>query len=240
MEIISKRVGGTYCMLIALCVSCILIAPIQASADLSGIEVVPSTPTANDIVTIHVSGEFSDGCWGLGPYQCGAVEGFLISPTVHAFDGWQPGRVCPMIVVPYRFSCEYGSLEVGHYVVTATEEHQSLRDPFPDVFSVEFDVVVPPAVEAAVDVDPSTLNLGSKGKYVTCYVELPGGYDPEEINVNTVLFNHAVDAAPSPTGVGDHDLNGILDRMIKFPRSEVIALFDGPDASYTSGARRAT
>jgi len=33
------------------------------------------------------------------------------------------------------------------------------------------------ALSATVDLDPDTLNLESKGKWITCYIELPEGYD---------------------------------------------------------------
>jgi len=32
------------------------------------------------------------------------------------------------------------------------------------------------ALSATVDLDPDTLNLESKGKWITCYIELPEGY----------------------------------------------------------------
>ncbi|MFH1220091.1 MAG: hypothetical protein V1694_06515 [Candidatus Eisenbacteria bacterium] len=222
MEAIVRWAWVTYCARIVLCVGCILAAPIWAAAGITSVEVIPSAPTVNDIVTVRVSGDFNDGCWDPGLHECGAVAGFTITPTIWATDSWQPGGVCPMMMVPYFFSCEYGRLEAGHYVVTVTEEHRSLRDPFPDVFSVEFDVVMPPAIEAAVDIDPGTLNLGSMGRYVTCYIELPEGYDPAQIDISGVKLNEAIPAETKPAGLGDYDGDGIPDLMVKFSRSAVI------------------
>ena len=230
MQKIFRQLGAPFHVSIVLCILCILILPISASARIIAVEVVPSNPTVNDNVTIRLSGDFADGCWHPGPGQCGSVDGGVISPSIMVIDVWQPGGICPMVIVDYSFSCEYGTLAAGHYTVNFTEEHESLREPSPEMLSVEFDVTVPPTVEATVDVDPQTLNLRSKGKYITCYVELPAGYDPEDIDVRTVLFDDVVGAVPSPTSIGDHDLDGIPDRMIKFPRSEVIALFEGRDA----------
>jgi hypothetical protein len=71
-------------------------------------------------------------------------------------------------------------------------------------------------VEATVDFAPDTLNLKSKGKWITCYIELPEGYDGEDIDVSTVKLSYGEDSVPAEWGdVQD----GIL--MIKFDRSDV-------------------
>jgi hypothetical protein len=75
-----------------------------------------------------------------------------------------------------------------------------------------------------VDIDPDTLNLKSKGKWITAYIELPGTYDVSDINVSTVKLNDAVLAESKPTDVGDYDDDGIPDLMVKFDRSSVATL----------------
>jgi hypothetical protein len=77
---------------------------------------------------------------------------------------------------------------------------------------------------ATVDVDPDTLNLKSKGKFVTVYIELPSGFDVNDIDVSSVTLSSGTGSVPalaSPTGVGDHDNDGIPDLMVKFDRSAV-------------------
>jgi hypothetical protein len=86
-------------------------------------------------------------------------------------------------------------------------------------------------VEATVDVDPNTLNLKSKGEYVTCYIELPEGYDPTDIDVGTVTLNNVLEAESHPTSVGDYDMDGIADRMVKFGRTQLIAHLAGIEGS---------
>jgi hypothetical protein len=85
-------------------------------------------------------------------------------------------------------------------------------------------------VDAVVDVDPNTLNLNSKGQWITCYIELPG-YDVNDIDGRTVTLEgvsaHTGDdtgwASPLPNegNTMDHDGDGILERMVKFDRSAV-------------------
>lgn len=88
--------------------------------------------------------------------------------------------------------------------------------------------VEPEEIEATVDVDPDTLNLKSKGKWVTCYIELPEDYDVSDIDTSTVKLNYEdfdeISAELHPTEVGDHDTDGIPDLMVKFDRQDLIAI----------------
>ncbi|MEE8573186.1 MAG: hypothetical protein V3T20_07965, partial [Gemmatimonadota bacterium] len=81
-----------------------------------------------------------------------------------------------------------------------------------------------PVETALVDFDPNTLNCHSHGRFVTCYIELPEGYDPADIDVCTVVLNDELAALLHPTGIGDEDGDGVPDRMVKFDRAEVIGL----------------
>ena len=89
------------------------------------------------------------------------------------------------------------------------------------MFSLEIVVVSPAPLLATVDFEPDHLNLKSKGKWVTCYIELPKGYDVADIVVGTVILNGKVYAESRPTKVEDHDHDGIPDLMVKFSRSDV-------------------
>ena len=76
---------------------------------------------------------------------------------------------------------------------------------------------------ATVDFDPNTINLKSKGNYVTVYIELPGGYDVGQIDVSSIRLNDTVPALAKPTSIGDYDKDGIPDLMVKFDRAAVQA-----------------
>lgn len=88
----------------------------------------------------------------------------------------------------------------------------------------------PEEIEAELDCGPKTLNLGSMGNWITCYIELPEGYDPKDIDANSILMNEILSPELDPkygfvvsedSYVVDHDGDGILERMVKFDRSEV-------------------
>jgi len=86
-------------------------------------------------------------------------------------------------------------------------------------------------ISATVDIKPDTLNKDSKSdkSAVTVYIELPSGFDVNDIDVSTITLSTSkgsIKAQLSPTKVGDYDSDGILDRMVKFSRQAVIPLVD--------------
>lgn len=78
-----------------------------------------------------------------------------------------------------------------------------------------------PIVSAFVDFNPDTLNLKSKGKYVTTYIELPKGYDANDIILESIKLNNQIQPEIKSIKIGDYDNNGISDLMIKFDRSAI-------------------
>jgi hypothetical protein len=78
-----------------------------------------------------------------------------------------------------------------------------------------------PSVDAIVDIDPNTLNLKSRGQWITGYIEFAEEYDVNDIDVSTLMLNGTLSVAPYPTEIGDHDGDGLFDLMVKFNRTEV-------------------
>jgi hypothetical protein len=72
---------------------------------------------------------------------------------------------------------------------------------------------------AWLDIDPDTLNLDNQGVWLTCYLELPLGFDVGAIDVSTVMLNDQVPAQLHPVQVGDYDHDGVADLMVKFDQS---------------------
>jgi predicted phosphodiesterase len=88
-------------------------------------------------------------------------------------------------------------------------------------------------VEVEVDMKPDTLNLRSKGRWITAYIELPEGYKVRDIDLLTVKLNGEVPARLHPTKIGDYDADSIPDLMVKFDRREVSGLLDGGETTLT-------
>ncbi|MFX1452876.1 MAG: hypothetical protein ACFFCM_18710 [Promethearchaeota archaeon] len=77
-------------------------------------------------------------------------------------------------------------------------------------------------IEVTCDFDPNKLNLKSKGKYVTVYIEIIKGYDVYDIVPEEILLNDFLHIEPKPITIADNNLNSIPDLMVKFNRSRVI------------------
>jgi len=90
----------------------------------------------------------------------------------------------------------------------------------------------PPYLTATINIEPDTLNLKSKGNWITAYIELPPGHLPSAIDVlrvaltrvNGIPLGHPIAAQSHPTSGGDHDHDGIPERMVKFSRAAVQAV----------------
>lgn len=121
------------------------------------------------------------------------------------------------------------SLEVAN--VDTDPEIEILVSNYLNIYQYQVNISEPVGpIEVDLDCDPDTLNLKSKGHWITCYIELPSGYDPRDINASTILLNDALSPELDPkygfvkseeSYIVDHDADGILERMVKFNRSEV-------------------
>jgi len=103
---------------------------------------------------------------------------------------------------------------------------------------------LPAGIGAVVDLDPDTLNLKSQGKWVTCCVELPAGYDVSRIDLDTIKISgvdyrstdKSIDVVldlpcdrQGPTEIGDYDSDGVPDLMVKFDRGALVGTLDVAD-----------
>jgi hypothetical protein len=93
-----------------------------------------------------------------------------------------------------------------------------------DNFLVNSGILICPKISVTTDIDPDTLNLRSRGQWITAYIELPEGYDVADINVSTLVLNDTIPAELRPIAVGDYDNDAIPDLMVKFDRQAVINL----------------
>jgi len=82
---------------------------------------------------------------------------------------------------------------------------------------------VPLVINATVDMNPKALNLRSRGKWITSYIELPEGYNVADINVSTIMLNDTIPAELRPVAIGDYDNDSVPDLMVKFARSAIIS-----------------
>jgi enterochelin esterase-like enzyme len=102
----------------------------------------------------------------------------------------------------------------------------------PERFSISIVFLV--GLKAAIEFQPTTLNLKSNGNWVTCHIQLPGDYSAADIDPSTVVLNkiNGVTLDPpipreGPYAIGNHGGRPCL--MVKFSREALI------DELYTMG-----
>jgi len=107
--------------------------------------------------------------------------------------------------------------QVGNFNVTLqVTDNDTLTD------AISQNITVVPVVPSKLDIDPDTLNLGRKGKWITAYIEPPKGYNLSNIDVNSIRLNGTIPVDPSaPIGKGDYDNDTIPDITVKLNRTLV-------------------
>jgi len=87
--------------------------------------------------------------------------------------------------------------------------------------------VLSPTVIAAIDINPDTLNLQSRGRWITAYIEFPEDYDVNDINVSSIMLNDTIPANIKPIAIGDYESDTVPDLMVKFDRAKVTSYILG-------------
>lgn len=81
---------------------------------------------------------------------------------------------------------------------------------------------LPTVSSVSIEIEPSTLNLKSKDRWITCYIKLPEGYNATKIDASSIKLNSTIQADPSaPIEIGDYGNDGVPDITVKFNRMEV-------------------
>ena len=79
-----------------------------------------------------------------------------------------------------------------------------------------------PSISLTVDINPETLNLRSRGKWITAYIELPEGYSVDDINASSILLNETISVdLEALIEIGNHDNDTIPDLMVNFNLTDV-------------------
>jgi hypothetical protein len=79
-------------------------------------------------------------------------------------------------------------------------------------------------------VTPKSLNLQSRGRVITTFLELPAGIDPADIDTRSLLLEGTLPPVTPPTPkLGDRNGDNISELMVKFSRPRLIDLLCGTD-----------
>jgi hypothetical protein len=121
-----------------------------------------------------------------------------------------------------KWTLTFNTLQLpnGNYVIII-----KAADNFGNTASITAPYTIKNWTPATVKIEPEILNLKSKGKWITAYIELQEGYDVSNINISSILLNDTIPVDMSaPTAIGDYDNDGIPDLMVKFNRTTVCQL----------------
>lgn len=115
-------------------------------------------------------------------------------------------------------------ISAGPHITTIFSAMTNVLDTAADATAGAYSVV------AHVSIHAESLNLGSAGNWVTCYIELPPGYHIGDVVVGAIMLNGDIPAQQDQTKVGDYDGDGVPDLTVKFDRSAVQGIVQGGGA----------
>ena len=180
--------------------------------NITDVNIIPDEPNEEDIITIVVSGSASQSS-SIFEYSNFSKVGTSLHLDLFIDLG--------IADTPSTWSHaeEIGTLPPGTYTLTTRTFYFPTGD-LKDTHITEFTVVPAPPIEAVLEIEPHTLNLQSKGKWLTCYIWLPDDYNVSDIEPNSILLQlenepNAIEADWLWFEEGDEVA------MAKFSRSEV-------------------
>ncbi|MBW2742309.1 MAG: hypothetical protein JRE64_26535 [Deltaproteobacteria bacterium] len=163
--------------------------------------VVPEGPSSG-VYMQSLAFDYSGRLFGIGDipapgqealYELDVLTGAILSTTEITSNLINPRfdnslSIHPETGVFYTVAAIEGGLyEVDPLTGVATRVgYTGLRN----IRSLDFAVVgsTPVPEPCTIDIHPDTLNKKSKGKYITCYIELPEAYSVEDIDIDTVML----------------------------------------------------
>ncbi|UCD91591.1 MAG: hypothetical protein JSV43_04865 [Methanobacteriota archaeon] len=84
-------------------------------------------------------------------------------------------------------------------IVSSEPVYQQIRIPIKpflipseSMYLRHYPITLGPALEIDFTFDPQTLNLDSKGRWVTAYLKFPAGYSPSDVDISTVLLQNSL------------------------------------------------
>jgi len=175
---------------------------------ITDVYILPEEPTPVDVITIYASGglEYLDT-----PFDHSELSIVEQSVQLDLFFGvgYLPA------VGDWSHSEEIGTLPAGTYTLTVRVFEP--LDGLNHTHTISF-TVVPELVEAGIDIEPDTLNLKSKGNWLTCYIWLPEDCNIADIEPNSIRL----EAEPNdiyPDWLWFDEYEQVA--MAKFKRSEL-------------------
>ena len=168
-------------------------------------------------------------CYREPPYPCSGVAtgNNIVAVRLDGVLGF-PDGIWASVIVKYQIGVggieesRFNALGPDTQIGPALDTYSTYLGDYGSWIVLGFSVAGPAEVVAAVDFDPNVVNMASKGRWVTVYIELPEGLSVEDIVPSSVMLNGVVpaDGSHGPV-IGDQDGDGVPDLMLKFSRTDV-------------------
>jgi hypothetical protein len=157
-----------------------------------------------------------------------SLEGFSSAVTLSfsgapegvTHSGFQPHTITPLsggtAVSNFMINVET-STAPGTYTLTVTGTSGQLTH------STTITLVVTSVnvIKACVEFKPEKLNLKSKGRWITCFIKLPKGYNASNIDVSSIMLNGTIPAGSKFKIIRDCDGDRVIGLIVKFNRTQV-------------------
>ena len=160
-------------------------------------------PTGDNDISVDPEFVIPNPDWIVGEYD------FHLQPTSHCIDAGDNDAI-KLLNLPLL------DLDDNPRIVNG----DGIGGAIVDMGAFEYQAII--EIEATIDVDPNTLNLKSKGKWITAYIGLPEGYDINNIYIETVKLHYNGNSVEADWG----DSQGTV-YMVKFSRKKVVVLLSG-------------
>lgn len=155
-----------------------------------GVHALLWSGTAESHVDLNPAGFWQSSAQGLcGGRQVGFGRDFTTGGALHAilWEGTAESMVDLHSFLPagYVSSLAYDIDSAGNivgYARTGTGANHAVL------------WVPEPSIGAEIDIDPNTLNLASKGRWITCYIWLGEDYNVADIDPKSVLLEYEIQA----------------------------------------------
>ena len=200
----------------------------------------------NETYIVTSDGEdITIGCYHLPPFnRTGVATGNnIVAVRMNGVSGYPSGLWASEVV---SYSVGHGGIAESRFNALGLADQLgpygdylcTFMGDYASELVLGFDGTPVDVIQGRMDFDPNTINLNSNGKWVTCYIELPEGYDVSDILIPELMLNDAVYADVShASAIGDADEDGVPDLAAKFDRESAKALFlvGGDQVVWVSG-----
>jgi hypothetical protein len=177
-----------------------------------------------------------------------AQSGSLLGPVIASVPAPSPQAVAdmrswlatnglPQIEVDVLGALGFSQAEITEITQAVANMPDAVFTQFPDAAQVFANMAdglasagagmpIPPSnvVPCQVNLDPDTLQIGSKGNPVTCYIGVPTGRSVSDIVVSSLSLQGLITPPLKSAAIRDYNHDKVLELMVQFSRQSLVGM----------------